>query len=183
MSDVTTLEGLLEAGWTLAMAATGPDHPARLVSLATVSTAGGPEVRTVVLRSADPRAAQVEVQTDLHSDKITSLRARPEAAIVLWDEAARLQLRLTGGVAIRHGEALRAVWEQVPDLNRQSYGITPAPGTPIEGPLDYVKRPDLESFAVLDIAVESLDIVHLGERHRRAVYRRADGFAGQWLVP
>ena len=91
-------------------------------------------------------------------------------------EAVDIPVILSGG-------AVAATWARVPDPSRQSYGTSPAPGTPIAEALAYAKPADPDSFAVLRCAVQAMDIVHLGPQHRRARFDRADGWAGQWLAP
>lgn len=157
--------------------------PARLPTFATVSRTGWPEARTVVLRRADRSEALVEVHTDLHSDKIESLRHSPRAALHVWQKTLSLQIRLQCEVTIRSGAEVAEIWAGVPDPSRQSYGITPAPGTPIVDALDYVKEPDPATFAVLTCRIVLIDAVHLGDRHRRAAYSRNGDWVGQWLVP
>ena len=185
MSDwFTTLEGVLDRVWeSLALGVEDADHPARLPVFATVSPGGWPEARTVALRRADRGPAVVEVQTDIDSLKVESLRASPRAALHWWLAEDALQIRLRTGVAILTGEAVRAEWEAVPPASRYSYGETPPPGRPLQGALAYEKAPDFASFAVLRCSVLSIDAVHLGESHRRARFDAADGFAGQWLAP
>jgi hypothetical protein len=86
-------------------------------------------------------------------------------------------------VTIRSGAEVAEIWAGVPDPSRQSYGITPAPGTPIADTLDYVKEPDPATFAVLTCRIVHIDAVHLGDRHRRAAYSHNGDWVGQWLVP
>ncbi|KJZ18959.1 pyridoxamine 5'-phosphate oxidase family protein [Loktanella sp. S4079] len=179
-----TLSGLKAAAWaTLQTGVKQADHPARLPSFATVSATGYPEVRTVVLRAADPAQGAVSVHTDLYSPKVASLRATPLAAIHIWDETQALQLRLSVEVTIQHGAEVGALWGRIPDHAQQSYGVTPSPGTPIANALDYRKEPDPDSFAVLHCTVMRLDVVHLGDQHRRAEFTRDSGWVGQWLAP
>lgn len=180
----TTLDGLWGRMWqTLGRGVADAKHPARLPTFATVSPDGWPEARTVVLRSAERDAGVVTVQTDLTSSKIISLRKTPRAALHIWDRKQDLQIRLQAGVQIDSGAAVRAIWEKVPDLGRQSYGITPPPGTPIKDALAYQKKPDPDTFAVLTCQIMRVDLVHLGKSHRRAGYTREDAWAGQWLSP
>ena len=185
MSDwFETLDGLHNRLWqNLSRGVADRTHPARHPTLATISPDGWPEVRTMVLRGADPIAGSLTAHTDLHSAKIASLRKTPRAALHIWSEADRLQLRLTCSVTLRHGAAVADIWTQVPDLSRQSYGITPAPGTPIKLALDYIKAPDAATFTVLDFIVVHIDALHLGPAHRRARFVRADDWQGEWLVP
>jgi pyridoxamine 5'-phosphate oxidase len=156
---------------------------ARHPTLATVSIDGKPQARTVVLRAADQARATVDIHTDIHSAKIAELRARPFAALHIWDASAHLQMRLESEVTILTGADVAAIWARVPDVARLSYGCTPVPGVPIASALDYVKVPDQAAFAVLRMQIMSMDIVHLGPNHRRAAYKLADQWAGQWLVP
>ena len=179
-----TRQGLLAQVWSVLGAGLSlRDAPARQPCFATVSPDGWPEARTVVLRAVDPAAGQVEVHTDLYSGKIASLRAHPMAALHVWDPSDALQIRLQARVMIAHGDAVVGAWDRVPDHSRQSYGVTPAPGTPIDAALDYVKDPDPATFAILTCAVETIDIVHLGDVHRRASFTRVGDWAGQWLAP
>ena len=176
----TSLAGLHRQVWHLL---THRDGPALTPVLATVGPDGWPEARMVVLRAADPIAASVDVHTDLYSAKITSLRALPRAALQFWLPEQQMQIRLTCAVAIMSGPDVTGIWAKVPDPSRQSYGITPAPGTPIADALDYVKSPDPATFAVLHCAVRHIDAVHLGTVHRRAAFARDTDWRGEWLAP
>lgn len=185
MSDwFETLGGIHAHLWDrLDLGVADRDAPARHVVFATQSVNGWPEARTVVLRGADRGTALLEVHTDLHSDKVASLRHLPRASIHVWDACEQLQIRVQAEVEIASGDAVAAIWARVPDPSRQSYGVTPAPGVPIADALDYAKVPDPATFAVLRCHVQAIDAVHLGADHRRAQFVRADGWAGQWLSP
>jgi len=178
------LDTLLAQVWARLVRGVGDRHSAaRQLTFATVSTAGWPEARTVVLRAADPVAGTLDVHTDLRSAKVKALRSNPRAALHVWDASAHLQTRIEGVVQVLTGEPVAAIWARVPDPSRQSYGTLPASGAPIAASLAYEKRPDAASFAVLRCAVQAFDVVHLGPLHRRARFDRADGWAGQWLAP
>ncbi|MGO2147748.1 pyridoxamine 5'-phosphate oxidase family protein [Halomonas sp.] len=157
--------------------------PARYLTLATVSESGLPQARTVVLRSADKQAATLAVYTDIHSGKISALRANPMAALHVWDAAEQLQIRMEASVTVLIGEAVSEQWHSLPEHARSAYSSGPAPGKPIAASLDYTKTPDESAFAVLWMDVQAIEALHLGQHHRRAVFSRGDGWAGQWLVP
>ncbi len=179
-----TCDGLSKAAWEhIALGVADKTHPARHPTFSTVSTDGWPESRTVVLRAASAKEWTLEIHTDVHSDKVTSLRTNPRAALHVWVETARLQIRLQTFVEIRSGEEVADAWAKVPDPSRQAYGITPAPGSPIKGALDYAKSPDQSTFAVLSCAVHRMDLVHLGQVHRRARFTQARDWNGEWLAP
>ena len=156
---------------------------ARHPTFATIAPTGLPETRTVVLRAVDRAAASVEVHTDLHSAKVTALRANRHAALHIWDPSARLQMRIDVAAEILSGDVVAATWARVPDMSRQGYGKRPAPGQPISDALAYTKHADIRSFAVLRLNVQAVDALHLGRDHRRARFERSEGWAGQWLVP
>ena len=179
-----TLDGLHARLWSLLVRGVRDRRaPARHVVLATLGADGWPEARTVVLRGAMPEEARLEVHTDLHSTKVASLAHLPRATVQVWHPGDRLQIRARVDVTVLSGAAVAETWARVPDPSRQSYGVTPPPGTPIDDALAYRKVPDHGSFAVLRCDIRSLDALHLGEVHRRAAFDRADGWAGRWLSP
>lgn len=159
------------------------DAPARHPTLATVTPDGLPDLRTVVLRAADPLARTLDIHTDLRSAKVAALRRNPNAGLHVWDSAAFLQTRIMARVDILTGAAVAAIWARVPQASQPAYGTQPAPGTPIEGALDYHKTPDPDAFAVLRLSVQSIDAVHLGPQHRRARFDLSEGWLAQWLAP
>jgi pyridoxamine 5'-phosphate oxidase len=170
--------------WTLLLRGVHDRHAAaRHPTLATVTPAGMPQARTVVLRAADKAAGSLDIYTDLHSAKVAQLRATPFAALHIWDSAAHLQLRLEAEVAILTGADVAEIWARVPAPSRMAYGSIPATGQPIAQGLAYSKTPDAASFVVLRLNIGAMDVVHLGPDHRRAQFMRADGWAGQWLAP
>ena len=185
MSDwFTTQQGIWKRLWqTLGRGVADARHPARLPTFATVSPEGWPEARTVVLRSADSETAALTVHTDRQSDKIHSLKANPRAALHVWNKPDSLQIRLQAEVTILTGKDTRDLWDRIPDHARQSYGVSPPPGTPIGSDLAYSKAPDQGSFAILSCRVIQIDAVHLGDAHRRVGFRRDDNWRGEWLSP
>ena len=157
--------------------------PARHPTLATVSPEGRPQVRTVVLRAADKAAGTLDIHTDLRSAKVGDLRAKPFAALHVWDTSAHLQLRLQAHVTILTGKDVATIWEGLPTASRLSYGSTPAPGQLIAQALDYTKAADQASFVVLRLRVATVDALHLGQNHRRAQFDRHNDWKGAWLAP
>ena len=179
-----THEGTLKKVWdTLGRGVADAKHPARRPTLATISPNGWPAARTVVLRAADRDDAKVTLHTDLYSDKIKSLTSTPRLALHVWDAEQDLQIRLRADVIILSGPETRGLWDKIPDHAQQSYGVTPPPGTSIDEALAYVKKPDPSTFAILQCAVAHIDVVHLGEDHRRCCFSRDRQWHGQWLSP
>ncbi len=179
-----TADGTLQNVWdTLALGVADAKHAARRPTFATISPEGWPEARTVVLRAADRDLSQITVHTDLFSDKIKSLTETPRAALHIWDDTQDLQIRLQVEVSIQSGVQTRALWDKIPDHAQQSYGVTPSPGTQIETGLAYIKKPDPDTFAVLQCRVMHIDAVHLGSDHRRVSFSLNCNWQGQWLSP
>lgn len=179
-----SLDTLFDQVWSRLSRGVHDRHaPARHPTLATVSTDGRPQARTVVVRAADKVAGTVRVYTDLQSHKVAELRATPFAALHVWESSAHLQIRLAASVTIATGPEVAELWRKVPDHARMAYGSAPPPGTPVQESLGYSKTPDPQAFAVLHLAIDSMDVVHLGPNHRRATFCRDNGWAGQWLAP
>ena len=156
--------------------------PARHPVLATQAEAGGGAARVVVLRGADSAAATLEIHTDAASAKMRDLATDPRATLLVWDARARLQIRLRATVLAAPGDA--AAWARIPQPARRAYGGHPAPGTPIPAPDAFDPAPDPARFTVLTCTVEQIDALRLDDAmHRRALFRREDGWRGQWLAP
>jgi len=157
--------------------------PARHLTFATVSPKGQPEVRTVVLRAATRSKALLEVHTDSLSAKVSALAHTPCAALHAWIPRARLQIRITAAVTVLTGGDVSGRWQAVPAASRAAYGTRPPPGTPISDADAYEKTANLERFAVLHCQVQDMDLLHLGDPHRRALFTAGDGWQGCWLSP
>ncbi|KIC48855.1 pyridoxamine 5'-phosphate oxidase family protein [Tateyamaria sp. ANG-S1] len=184
MSDPNDLSAFLGEAWQLLRRGVADSRsPARYPTFATVSPSGVPEARTVALRHASQAEAVVEVHTDIVTPKVTALRAFPVAALHVWIPKSNLQIRLTARVEILTGDQVNVAWAKVPPASRVSYGTVPDPGTAIDHVYAYDKPPERDRFAVLRCVIDHIDLVHLGERHRRAEYVRQDDWAGTWRAP
>lgn len=174
-----TLDDLLAHVWArLARGAAESSDPFRLVTLATMG-AKGPEARTVGLRSAVRSRNEVEVHSDLRTGKVEALRAEPRAALLAWDPAAQLQIRIAVTMRILPADETR--WSRVPGAARTNYGTDPAPGRPVERPEFVTRTPDVARFAALIGDVRSFDVVSLAhDPHRRAMF---DETGGRWVAP
>ena len=188
------LNQVVPTAWSLLQAAVDDrDDPLRLPVLATVDDEHRPQARVVVLRAADPQQRALEVYTDVRSPKVAELRDRPQAALCFYSAQRRLQLRLSGWVALHHADArAQRAWEATGLYARRSYLTSAAPGTPLDSsgdglPLDYDPQVSSgEHLAVVRVHVEQLDWLLLArEGHLRAQARAlADGsWTPQWLVP
>lgn len=158
--------------------------PARHPVLATAGLEGGAEARVVVLRAASAEDAMLEVHTDSASSKVGELARDPRATLLIWEDRARLQIRMKARVEILKGAGAARAWARIPEGAQQVYGGAPAPGTPIPAPEAHEPGPDPERFTVLTARIGEVDALHLGrDRHRRARFRAADNWRGEWLAP
>lgn len=184
MSDPNDLAAFLDLGWQrLTRGVADRRSAARHPAFATVSPDGLPEARTVVLRGANRTDGTLEVHTDGGSDKIASLRSTPNAQLMIWDEKAKLQIRLSTTVEIDQGASVADRWQNVPDGSRMAYGATPAPGTPIPHAHAYEKLASREWFTVMTCRIDSIELMQLVDPHRRAVYKAENDWIGAWIVP
>lgn len=184
MSNSADLGAFLDEAWQhLDRGVADSRSPARFPTFVTVAPDGTPQARTVALRAATRTGAVLEVHTDIATAKVTALRQNPVAAFHIWVPEADLQIRLTTRVEILTGPTIDPQWEKVPAASRVSYGTLPVPGCPIADVFAYEKPADRARFAVLSCSLQHIDLVHLGPRHRRAVYRAGDGWTGAWVAP
>ena len=181
----TRLEDTLAEAWRrLVRGAADRRAPARNPALATTARDGAPALRTVVLRAADPAAGTLEVHTDAASAKAGEIAAEPRVALLVWEAKARLQIRVAAEAAALDGAARAARWARVPDGARRAYGGTPAPGVPLAVPEDHDPTPQASRFLPLVLTATEIETLLLGpDLHRRARFRRASGWAGEWIAP
>ena len=183
-TEYASLAAFYRAAWDqLGRGVADAKHPARTPTLATISANGFPAQRTVVLRAADRAAAEVEIHTDSLTPKVEELRANNKAALHVWIRKSMLQLRLEVCFEILMGLDVADRWNAVPTASRISYGTHPVPGQSIMGPFDYEKPAEQARFAVLKGCVQQIEVLYLGAKHQRALYKRADDWCGQWISP
>lgn len=154
------------------------------------------DVRVMVLRHFDPAHWTLRFHTDLRSPKVAALAADPRAGVVLYDPAARLQVRMQGlGRIEAAGARADAAWQAASNFARRCYLATAAPGTSVgaatSGLPDWAEgaRPDedqllpaRQNFALLVVTVRDIDWLHLAhDGHRRA--RFTIGGEASWIVP
>ena len=184
MSDITTLAGLLGLARERITAGLGDrDAAARLPVLATRDAQGWPSARTMVLRSFDARDWTLDIHSDADAAKVLQLTDGPRAAIHVWDAEASLQIRMRAHVVRLPYDEEKGLWEEVPESARAQYGAVPPPGTPIAAAEAWHPNPRPARFAVLRARVLRVELLHIGEIHRRARYEREEGWQGSWLVP
>jgi pyridoxamine 5'-phosphate oxidase len=172
----------IEAGLRAAVADRG--HGWRLPVLASVGPDGAAEGRILVLRGVGAVLGWLELHTDARSAKLGSLRRERRVALVFWDAASRLQVRVRGKVAVHAGDAVaRGAWAALPAGSRRTYAQGDAPGGAVTGAPARDEAGAFAAFAVLRVGVEALDVLRV-EPQVRAVWRRDDhGWVGGEVAP
>lgn len=108
-------------------------HPFHIVSLATVGLDGSPRVRKVVLRQYLREEHMIVVHSDRRSPKISEIRHENRVAVMCYDSASRMQLRIAGVATIHADDAVAdARWISSQIASRRCYLTALAPSTPLE---------------------------------------------------
>lgn len=169
--------------------------------VATVTKAGIPSQRVMVLRAFDRASATLRFHTDARAAKAEQVGSGSPVSILGYDAGAKRQFRLSGTARIETDTpAADRAWAEATLFARRCYLADPAPGTvsdlPVSGlaadiegrkPEDEAEvAPGRANFALLMADIDTVEFLHLAHTgHRRAMFvRSADGlWQGQWLVP
>ena len=194
------LDDVLETLWTeleigAAKAKLGFHQPV----IATASSKGLPNARTVVLRKVDRQAGVVVCHTDARAPKLADLRSHPTAAWCFYDKGRRIQVRATGEATVHtQDEIADDHWSRSPTRSRRCYLAPAIPGSATDHPspnlpdalIDREPTQDESeagrpNFAVLRCTLRELDFLNLHhEGHVRARFARdGDDWVGTWIEP
>ena len=177
---------LLASIWETLRAATTQRTGFTLATLATVTAAGQPRARSVIVRDFATDPERVYFATHADSDKVREMRARPAVALAFYDAANSAQLRIEGQAQLVEDPAERhRVWDTLAPHSRDLYTATTLPGVPLEAAADPDPRTAFERFAWVSIELDRLDWLDLsGEPHQRWQFRREGAsWAGHRVVP
>ncbi len=182
MNDLNTF---LNLAWsTMTQGIASGQLAGRLMGLSSLGLDGPPQSRNVVLRSASQTEGEIAFYTDAGSQKVKELQQNRHVAGLLWYPQNALQIRANGVAHLAVGEAVKELWDALPDHARTSYGNLPFPGADLGRAEALENQPDISRFAVVTIALQHLDIVDLDPKlHRRAAYSVSDSWKGRWLTP
>lgn len=175
-------------------------NPMHYMGVASYGEAGI-NLRTVVLRHADPEARILRFHTDVRSGKWSDLQADPRVSLLLYDNPEKTQLRLTGIAFLHTDDALaEEAWEKTALYSRRCYLSVEAPSASSEIPTSGLPESFIDAnpsigestlgrknFGVVLIQVQSLDWLNLNAHgHRRAKFTYDDSGTlngSTWLVP
>ena len=194
-------EGVLEALWRTALEGVrNARHGWHLGALATTDPEGGVDVRTLVLRDADPGERTFAFHTDARSEKLSHLQADDRVGVLLYDRDLKLQLRARGRATIHRTDRFAdAAWAGSSPSSRRCYLAPHAPSATLEAPVPNLPEawrdrvPDLESselgrpnFALIRCRLDSIDWLNLHhDGHQRIRFRwDPEGvLTTSWLAP
>lgn len=142
--------------------------PFHLLTVATTSSVGSPDQRTVVLRSFDAELREISFHTDIRSSKVAQLAAVPQVSLHWYDAVARVQVRIAATATIHHGDTrAEQAWNDSRTTSRACYTAANAPGTAVEVfptappiPLDD-DRQGLVHFAVVTCTFSAIEVLSL----------------------
>ena len=189
---IDLLPDIHQACWReLALAAQGKAHAWRMMALATVAigapgdiTAAAPmaDLRTVVLREANPAERTLMFFTDARSPKVAQITAQPAATLLVWCPQLSWQLRLRVQLVVEtNGLAVSSRWARLKMKPAAQDYLSPLPpGTPLAHPRP--ERGTREFFSVVLATVTAIDWLELHPDGQRRARFDAEG-RGQWLTP
>ncbi|MFC4292055.1 pyridoxamine 5'-phosphate oxidase family protein [Sphingorhabdus arenilitoris] len=184
----------------LADGVTNRKAPAHHPVVASLTHDGAPTQRVMILREIDWQAQRMRFHTDRRSAKVGQVDSRQEMSVLIYDEAAKLQLRFEGTGRTDIASNADEAWTRSTAFARRCYMAEAAPGSasasPTSGLPSWIegKQPDeaqltdaRDNFAVLYFAFDRIDWLYLANAgHRRAQFifdPVAQGWSGQWVVP
>jgi hypothetical protein len=155
----------------------------------------------MILRAVSRDIRTLRFHTDARSDKTTQLQHKAATSVLVYDVAAKAQIRLSGRAHIAaQGDVADMAWSGSTPFARRCYMAEAAPGTPIAQPSsglpDWIegKQPEEEqltdyrgNFAALMFQADSMEWLYLANAgHRRARWhwdQALNQWLGNWLVP
>lgn len=192
----------LEEAWKILREGASDRHsPLHTPAVATVTGAGSPSQRIMVLRAADQQNRRLRFNSDARGAKIAEIDRQAGVSMLGYHPGAKVQLRLSGKAVVRRtGPEVDAAWDEASLYGQRCYLAEPGPGSPVDAPtsgldpaMEGVKptpeqvAPARAHFAILQVAVERIEWLYLAHRgHRRALFEwnaAAGQWDGRWLVP
>jgi pyridoxamine 5'-phosphate oxidase len=162
----------------------------RVMTLASLSADGWPEVRSVTLRHFDAQAWELGFNLDRRSPKWAQMAAHDQICLHGYDAAGRMQLRLWGHVRLHGDDALGdAAWMASQPMSRACYAVAQAPGAELPSPPLAPAKPDGQDeqarahFGAARVELNRVDMLWLrAEGHVRVGAYLEDGaMQARWL--
>jgi pyridoxamine 5'-phosphate oxidase len=160
---------------------------------------GAPQARIMVLRQAIPANRTLRFHTDTRSAKVAEIGSKTAIAVLGYDPASKIQLRVRGTSEIlREGDLVEDAWARTSLSSRKCYIAAAGPGAqsldatsglPAElasrDPTLAESLPGRANFSLLMVTIDSLEWVYLAASgHRRARFDwTGRNWSKEWLVP
>lgn len=160
-------------------------HPFRYGTLGTVSLAGMPEIRTVVLRQVT-HDFKLRIYTDSRSKKIEHLLQHPRASLLFYHPKKLLQIQVAGAATIiTDPTELQRYYSGVQPASKKDYTTVAAPGMPISNPDAVAYLKDTHYFTIIEIAPIALEFLQLKRpNHIRIAFdKKESNWEGQFINP
>lgn len=180
---------------------TDRNSPAHMPTVGTVDEHGAPQLRIMILRAVSRDSRTLRFHTDARSNKTAQLQLGTATSILVYDPAAKAQIRLSGHASIvSDGDVADTAWSGSTPFARRCYMAEAAPGTTIAEPSSGLpewiegKQPEEAqlsdyrgNFAAIMFQANSLEWLYLANPgHRRARWhwdQAQNLWLGSWLVP
>lgn len=175
--------------------------PAHAPVVGTVDEQGAPQLRVMILRDVCRDTRTLRFNTDARSKKITQMRVNGTTSILIYDAAAKVQIRLSGQAqVIVNGDVADTAWSQSTPFARRCYMAEASPGSEVSAPSSGLpewmegRQPNEDqlldarlNFATLLFKAERVEWLYLANvGHRRARWTWDDQrnlWDGRWLIP
>ena len=159
-----------------------------------------PESRTVILRNFNEEIFELNIHSDLRSEKINQITKNNNISCLFYDDKKKIQIRINGHAEIE--KSSKPSWEKLTNWSKRCYLCTTKPGTEItkpssgfpdkfinNSPNDEDSIKGLKNFTVVRIIIRRIEWLYLASQgHRRALFEimRKDSIIKvkkKWLVP
>ncbi len=176
----------------LCLAASHPESAYRWMTLATSSSDGAPELRTVVVRLVDRERMTLSFFTDQRSTKWLQICRSGPVALLCLKKHPLVQIRLLGMADFASsGEAISIWHDQHLGIQQQYYSrISPGRALKFVGELAVTPKTStieaISNFSVIHVKVHTIDWLSIdkSEGDRRAEFTYGSGeVEARWLVP
>jgi len=175
--------------------------PAHAPVVGTVDEDGAPQLRVMILRDVCRDTRTLRFNTDVRSRKITQMRVNSATSILIYDVAAKVQLRLSGIAQVsKDGDVADTAWSQSTPFARRCYMAEVSPGSevlaPSSGLPDWIQgrqpseaqlvdaRPHFATLLFQAKQLEWLYLANAGHRRARWTWDDVQGlWNGRWLIP
>ncbi|PZD73924.1 hypothetical protein C1752_01795 [Acaryochloris thomasi RCC1774] len=193
------LDSLLTHVWDqICHGANHPGHPYHSPTFGSIG-AGGPNLRTVVLRAVDVSARALLFHSDRRAPKIQEVDQDARVTWHFWHPEQREQLRLRGTATLHFEDAIaNQLWQSSSPQSLKLYTKSQAPGTQVTAPqsglpqhieADTFSPEDLsvgrQYFAAIRTIIHAVDVLHLREEgNYRAFFEwENENVTSSWILP